>query len=248
MAVGAVTETVTVSGQSPLVDIEATTQRRALTSELLNELPTGRSFQNIAILVPGVRCPLLSDVGGSDGARWQTMTVHGSRDDQMPLLMNGMPFNNMNNSGGGYNHTLAINTGTVQEMTITTRGRMPRQDERCRRQHGREGRRQSLHIRLLRRFLDQRPAERQPGRCPQVEGPVVGRSHQGAGGGQPDDGRPDRPGQAVVLRRVPLLEIGESTSRTRTNTKVTATILRDVSSGTDARIPIGTTWSRTRAI
>src|SRR5438045_51905 len=82
---------------------------------LLNELPTGRSFQNIAILVPGVQRPLVySDVGGSDGARWQTMTVHGSRDDQMPLLMNGMPFNNMNNSGGGYNHTLAINTGTVQ--------------------------------------------------------------------------------------------------------------------------------------
>jgi hypothetical protein len=123
MSVGAVTETVTVSGQSPLVDVETTTQRRALTSELLNELPTGRSFQNIAILVPGVQMPLVySDVGGSDGARWQTMTVHGSRDDQMPLLMNGMPFNNMNNSGGGYNHTLAINTGTVQEMTITTSG------------------------------------------------------------------------------------------------------------------------------
>jgi hypothetical protein len=123
MAVGGVEETVTVSGASPLIDIQATTQRRALTSELLNELPTGRSFQNIAILVPGVQMPLVySDVGGSDGARWQTMTVHGSRDDQMPLLMNGMPFNNMNNSGGGYNHTLAINTGTVQEMTITTSG------------------------------------------------------------------------------------------------------------------------------
>src|SRR5262249_50015470 len=123
MAVGELAETVTVSGQSPLVDIQATTQRRALTSELLNELPTGRSFQNIAILVPGVQMPLVyQDVGGSDGARWQTMTVHGSRDDQMPLLMNGMPFNNMNNSGGGYNHTLAVNTGTVQEMTITTSG------------------------------------------------------------------------------------------------------------------------------
>jgi hypothetical protein len=123
MAVGAVTETITVTGQSPLVDTQATSQRRALTAELLNELPTGRSFQNIAILVPGVQMPLTySDVGGSDGARWQTMRVHGSRDDQMPLLMNGMPFNNMNNSGGGYNHTLAVNTGTVQEMTVTTSG------------------------------------------------------------------------------------------------------------------------------
>ena len=123
LSVGAVAETVTVSGQSPLVDIQATTQRRALSTALLNELPTGRSFQNLAILVPGVQMPLIyQDVGGSDGNRWQTLKVHGSRDDQMPLLLNGMPFNNMNNSGGGYNHTLAINTGTVQEMTITTSG------------------------------------------------------------------------------------------------------------------------------
>jgi hypothetical protein len=123
MAVGSLEETVTVSGATPLVDIQATTQRRALTSELLNELPTGRSFQNMAILVPGVQMPLLyQDVGGSDGNRWQTLRIHGSRDDQMPLLLNGMPFNNMNNSGGGYNHTFAINTGTVQEMTVTTSG------------------------------------------------------------------------------------------------------------------------------
>ena len=70
-----------------------------------------------------MQVPLVQqDVGGSDGARWQTMKIHGSRDDQMPLLMNGMPFNNMNNTGGGYNTTLVINMGTVQEMTITTSG------------------------------------------------------------------------------------------------------------------------------
>ena len=123
MEVGSLEETITVSGQSPLVDVQATTQRRALTGELINELPTGRSFQNLAILVPGVQAPLIyQDVGGSDGNRWQTLKVHGSRDDQMPLLLNGMRFNNMNNTGGGYNHTLAINTGTVQEMTVTTSG------------------------------------------------------------------------------------------------------------------------------
>lgn len=123
MSVGSVEESIIVSGQTPLVDIQATTQRRSLTAELLNDLPTGRSFQNLAVLVPGVQMPLgQSDVGGSDGNRWQTLRVHGSRDDQMPLLLNGMPFNNMNNTGGGYNHTLAINTGTVQEMTVTTSG------------------------------------------------------------------------------------------------------------------------------
>jgi hypothetical protein len=123
MQVGAVEETITVSGASPLVDVQTVTQRRALTAELIDELPTGRSFQNLAVLVPGVQVPLSQqDVGGADGARWQTMSVHGSRDDQMPLTLNGMPFNNMNNTGGGYNHTLSINTGTVQEMTVTTSG------------------------------------------------------------------------------------------------------------------------------
>ena len=74
--------------------------------------------------MPGVQIPLGygSDVGGTNGNLWQTMTIHGSRDDQMPLLINGMPFNNMNNTGGGYNHTFSLNAGATQEMTITTSG------------------------------------------------------------------------------------------------------------------------------
>src|SRR5438309_764810 len=124
MAVGALEESLTVSGQIPLVDVQTTSQKTALPSELLNELPTGRSFQNLAILVPGVQIPLSygGDVGGSGGNLWQTMKIHGSRDDQMPLSLNGMPFNNMNNTGGGYNQTFSLNTGTTQEMTITTSG------------------------------------------------------------------------------------------------------------------------------
>ena len=123
LRVGAVEETVTVSGQSPLVDTQSVTQQKSLTSALIDALPTGRTWQNLSVLVPGVSVPLGStDVGGSNNERYQTMTVHGSRADQMPLVMNGMPYNNMNNTGGGYNTTLVINMGTVQEMTITTSG------------------------------------------------------------------------------------------------------------------------------
>ena len=123
MTVGGVEETITVTGESPLIDVETVTQTQSLTTEVLAELPTGRSFQNLGILVPGVQVGLYQqDVGGSSGANWQTMEVHGSRGDQMPLILNGMPFNNMNNTGGGYNHSQAINIGTVAEMTVTTAG------------------------------------------------------------------------------------------------------------------------------
>src|SRR3954470_4822158 len=45
MKVGAIEETITVSGQSPLVDTQSVTQRKALTSEMIDALPTGRSFK-----------------------------------------------------------------------------------------------------------------------------------------------------------------------------------------------------------
>jgi hypothetical protein len=123
LKVGAVEETVTVSGQSPLVDAKTVTQRRALSSEVLDSLPTGRAFNNVSVLVPGVTTALTQqDVGGISGMRFQTVSVHGSRSDQMPLSLNGMPYNNMNNTGGGYNSSLNINPGTVQEITVTTGG------------------------------------------------------------------------------------------------------------------------------
>jgi hypothetical protein len=123
LKVGGLEETITVSGQSPLVDTQSVTQKRSLTSDVISALPTGRSFQNLSVLVPGVSIALGSqDVGGTGGERYQTLTVHGSRSDQMPLVLNGMPYNNMNNTGGGYNTTMVINTGTVQEMTVTTSG------------------------------------------------------------------------------------------------------------------------------
>ena len=93
LRVGAVEETVTVTGESPLIDTQSVTQRKSLTHDLIDSLPTGRSFQNLSVLVPGVQTALGSqDVGGTGGDRYQTLSVHGSRSDQMPLVMNGMPF------------------------------------------------------------------------------------------------------------------------------------------------------------
>jgi hypothetical protein len=124
MKVGALAETIVVTAESPLVDAQSVTQRKSLSSDVINALPTGRSFQTLAVLVPGVSLGggNLQDVGGTAGERYQTLSVHGSRSDQMPLSLNGMPYNNMNNTGGGYNTTLVVNTGTVQEMTVTTSG------------------------------------------------------------------------------------------------------------------------------
>src|SRR5688572_19323485 len=85
MNVGAVSETITVSGASPLVDTTSTATSTELTREQLDVLPTSRDgFHAFMNQVPGVRTNL--DVGasglgdttifrfyGQDGSPWQML-------------------------------------------------------------------------------------------------------------------------------------------------------------------------------
>src|SRR5204862_1906139 len=53
MRVGAVEETITVSGASPVVDVQTAARTQVLNSELLMALPTARNFQTAALALPG---------------------------------------------------------------------------------------------------------------------------------------------------------------------------------------------------
>ncbi len=54
MAVGTLQETVTVSGESPVVDVSSTVTQTNITKELYEAIPTGRNPWVMAGLVPGV--------------------------------------------------------------------------------------------------------------------------------------------------------------------------------------------------
>jgi len=69
LRLGAVEETITVQGSSPIVDVQNVNQIRVVTRELLETIPTGRGFANFATLVPGVimsnsSLNISQDVGG----------------------------------------------------------------------------------------------------------------------------------------------------------------------------------------
>jgi Carboxypeptidase regulatory-like domain len=119
---GTLEESITVSGQSPLVDVQNTVQQRAVTAAVIEALPAGRQFQGFAVLVPGVTRTGAQDVGGSSGDNFSSLAVHGSHSGEMPLIFDGMRYNNMNGSGGGGLHNFQINSGAVQEMAIQTAG------------------------------------------------------------------------------------------------------------------------------
>src|SRR5436190_971915 len=64
MKVGALEETITVSGQTPLVDVQQAAKTQVLTRDLIDSLPSTRNLQAVGTFVPGIRLTT-PDIGGS---------------------------------------------------------------------------------------------------------------------------------------------------------------------------------------
>ena len=117
LRVGGVEESVTVSGASPVVDVQSTQSRTVLSSDQIDELPTGRSFQSLSATVPALH-PAGSgrfDVGGAS-QMWQgTVVAYGSLANDTALEVDGMSVMTLLNQGSiaGVYH----NQGAYQEMS-----------------------------------------------------------------------------------------------------------------------------------
>ena len=98
MRVGAVEETVTVSGQTPVVDVQRALQQNVMSREILDSVPMGRSMQAAAATTPGVMVSR-PDVGGSEFRFYTNLTVHGSLAGDQAYELEGMP-THMGNSDG----------------------------------------------------------------------------------------------------------------------------------------------------
>ena len=80
LKLGALEESLTVSGQSPLVDVQRTTSQQVLTRDLLDALPTGRNNWAVGMTLPAVTSRTaaggaVSDVGGLGGGQ-QDVQLH----------------------------------------------------------------------------------------------------------------------------------------------------------------------------
>ncbi len=51
----AISEQVTVVGQSPMIDVKSTTKGQVMTKEIFLSLPRGRAFDSLVSTIPGVR-------------------------------------------------------------------------------------------------------------------------------------------------------------------------------------------------
>src|SRR5262245_46292475 len=54
MRVGSVEETITVTGETPIVDVQNTRRQRVIDRETIDNIPTSRTAYDMAALIPGV--------------------------------------------------------------------------------------------------------------------------------------------------------------------------------------------------
>ena len=127
LSVGDIAETVTVSGASPVVDIQNTLQRALIDREVIDEIPTGKSHQSYALLVPGMSSSsafgtsLNQDAGGTTVQTVAALDIHGSRPKDGQTNINGMDVSNAFSGGAGQMFG-TVSDGAMEEISVEVSG------------------------------------------------------------------------------------------------------------------------------
>ena len=120
MRVGALQETITVSGEAPTVDVQNVVQQRVMSREVLDGAPLGtKQAAAVGALIPGVVASS-QDVGGTQFTA-ASISIHGGRSGEMLILFDGMDASNGQGRGGAYT-TVQSNDAAVHELGLETSG------------------------------------------------------------------------------------------------------------------------------
>ncbi len=118
LKVGALEETITVTGESPVVDVSSTSRVQVLSRDVLDAIPTGRTIYGMSQLVTGVALNQV-DVGGSRSMQQTYMSTRGLTSANNIVQVDGLMINGLDGDGAVQQY---INNQMIQEMTYTTAG------------------------------------------------------------------------------------------------------------------------------
>jgi hypothetical protein len=116
MKVGSLEETITVSGQTPIVDVQQASKTVVLTRDLIDSLPTTRNILSVGQMIPGIRTST-PDVGGSQMLEQAGMRVHGMNQRNTTIYFDGQQ---VNSAGGDGQSVPYSNDEMNAELSIRT--------------------------------------------------------------------------------------------------------------------------------
>ena len=119
LKVGALEETITVTGETPIVDVQSARVQTTVSKEILAAIPTSRNAGAVTSLIPGMSSN--GDNGNSGGSIGGGVgSIHGGRGNDSRTYSDGINTGWAGGSAGGGN--MAGNTVSAQEVVVTTSG------------------------------------------------------------------------------------------------------------------------------
>jgi hypothetical protein len=118
LRVGTLAETVVVTGESPIVDIQSARREVTLSGDVVRAIPSQRNYGSMVMMVPGV----ITNVNDAAGAGTVTtqFPIHGGRANESRMLVDGL--NVGNPPGGNQPPTYVADIGNAAEIAFTTSG------------------------------------------------------------------------------------------------------------------------------
>ncbi|MET0212028.1 MAG: carboxypeptidase-like regulatory domain-containing protein, partial [Vicinamibacterales bacterium] len=118
LRVGALEETITVTGETPVVDVQSARTQQTVSKDVLAAIPSSRNAGGIQSLIPGMSTN--NDSGGISGGTGGTAgTIHGGRGNDSRTYNDGISTGWAGGSGGGGN---MVNVAGAQELVVSTSG------------------------------------------------------------------------------------------------------------------------------
>ena len=118
MKVGGVQETITVTGETPVVDVQTTRSEITLDNETMRTMPGVRSYSGLLGMVPGLQTNLQGNV--PTGPVFAIFPIHGGRGVESRVTVDGL--NISNPPGGNQPPNFTADIGNAQEVTMTMAG------------------------------------------------------------------------------------------------------------------------------
>jgi hypothetical protein len=128
LRVGALEESITITGEAPIVDISSATKEDVLNRNLITSIPSARNVSNLANLIPAIVVSGNADVGGLRlGAEVTNFSANGGRGDDGHVKLDGMAVGGpvgggAIDQGGGGTSYFRPDVGNAEEVAIVTSG------------------------------------------------------------------------------------------------------------------------------
>ena len=117
MRVGGVSETITVSGEAPVVDVTSTRNQTVISGQTVAEIPSSRQYSAFTHLIPAINVQQ-NDFEGSNPALYSVFQIHGGRRNEGQVLVDGMNGGYQGMGVSGY----VPEVGNSQEVVFTLSG------------------------------------------------------------------------------------------------------------------------------